>query len=44
MAQIDTKGLEVAELKDNELNILLDAEKKINQNNNTEVYLLAVRR
>ena len=44
MTQIDAKGLNVAELNDEEFNMLLDAEKKINQNNKKEIYLLAVKR
>ena len=44
MTQIDAKGLNVATLNDEELNMLLDAEKKINQDNNKEIYLLAVKR
>ncbi|ACV61890.1 hypothetical protein Dtox_1004 [Desulfofarcimen acetoxidans DSM 771] len=44
MVQIDTNGLNVADLNNEEFQMLLDAEKKINQNNKDEVYLLAVRR
>jgi len=44
LTQIDAKGLNVATLNDEELNMLLDAEKKINQDNNKEIYLLAVKR
>ena len=44
MAQIDTKGLEVADLNDKEFNMLLDAEKQINQGTKNEIYLLAVKR
>ena len=44
MVQIDTTGLNVASLNDEEFHMLLDAEKKINQNTKDEIYLLAVKR
>ena len=44
MVQIDTSGLKVADLNDQEINMLLDAEKKLNQSTKGEIYLLAVKR
>lgn len=41
---IDTKGMEVAKLNDQQLNDLLQVEKTINKNAPQEVYILAVTR
>ncbi|MCL6638324.1 MAG: hypothetical protein K6T80_01410 [Firmicutes bacterium] len=46
MAQIDTRGMEAAELSPEQLNQLRETEKKMNEamQNKGEVYLLAVTR
>ncbi|MBF7083276.1 hypothetical protein IT084_09845 [Desulfallas sp. Bu1-1] len=45
MANIDTKGMEVAQLSDEQLKRLISAEKEINNTGaGQEVYLLAVSR
>lgn len=45
MTNIDAKGMAVADLSQNELTQLMEAEKQINKNRNQgEVYLLAVSR
>ncbi|NLI13874.1 hypothetical protein [Pelotomaculum propionicicum] len=46
MAEINTKGMKVADLSDEQLNELLQAEQKMNKaaNNKQELYLLAVKR
>ncbi|MCF8012255.1 MAG: hypothetical protein K9L17_10455 [Clostridiales bacterium] len=44
MEQIDTKGMNVAKLSDEQLQSLMDAETTINKSANHEVYLLAVQR
>jgi hypothetical protein len=45
MTNIDAKGMAVAELTENELSQLMEAEKAINNNRQKgEVYLLAVSR
>jgi len=45
MTNIDTKGMEVANLSQEQLNRLISAEKEINANKtNEEIYLLAVQR
>ncbi|WP_157833579.1 hypothetical protein [Desulfotruncus alcoholivorax] len=45
MANIDTKGMEAANLSQEQLNRLINAEKEINAGGaNQEIYLLAVRR
>lgn len=42
--QIDTQGMEVAALSDQQLAILKEAERKLNALGGKEVYLLAVTR
>jgi hypothetical protein len=45
MVNIDTKGMEVAPLNESQMDMLREAEKKLNQNGKTgEIYLLAVTR
>lgn len=46
MAEIDTKGMKVAELTTEQFNQLRDAEKKMNEapHKTEEIYLLAVTR
>jgi len=44
VVQINTEGMQVAELDDTQLNRLMQAEKEINNNAGKEIYLLAVQR
>lgn len=44
MTQIDTKGMQAAELNEAQLEKLKQAEKEINNGADKEVYLLAVQR
>lgn len=44
MTHIDAKGMEAAQLSEQQLNSLINAEKEINNGGNQEVYLLAVTR
>lgn len=44
MTQIDTRGMQVAELDETQLEELVQAEKEINKKGNKEIYLLAVQR
>lgn len=44
MTQINTEGMQVAELNDTQLKHLVEAEKEMNKGENNEIYLLAVQR
>lgn len=44
MTDINTKGMEVAQLTEEQLHQILQTEKLINENTPQEIYLLAVQR